>query len=229
MRAAPATVVYVLVLAATTLVLSLSSERTSDRILASLSTNLHELAHRPVRAILGSPFWVGGWADFAVCAAVLLAVAAPVERRLGWRRTTAVFAAGHVGATLLVAGGLWILLRLDVLDPAVERARDVGASYGMLAVCGVATYLLAPRRRLPYVAALGGFVALAAAVSHTFTDFGHLSAVAIGFACYPVARLAPVAEVGPVSDGAVARGARAAAAGSRATRHESAACRPGAR
>ena len=187
MWAAPATAVYLLALAATTVALSLSSERTSDRVLLALSTNLHQLARDPVRVVLGSPFWVGGWTDFALCAVVLVAVAAPVERRLGWRRTIAVFAAGHVGATLLVAAGLWIGLRLDILDPAVEGARDVGASYGVLAVCAVATYLLAPRRRLPYAAALAGFVVLAAAVSHTFTDFGHLSAVAIGLACYPLA------------------------------------------
>jgi len=194
MWAAPATAAYLVVLAATTLVLSLSSERTSDRILGALSTNLHQLARVPVRVLLGSPFWVDGWDDFALCAAVLVVVAAPVERRLGWRRTIAVFAAGHVGATLLVAAGLWIALRLGDLDPAVERARDVGASYGVLAVCAVATYLLAPRRRLPYAAALGGFVALAAVVSHTFTDFGHLSAVAIGLACYPLAAVSRAAR-----------------------------------
>jgi rhomboid family protein len=186
-RSAPATAVYLLVLAATTLVLSLSSERTSDRILSALSTNLHQLARVPVRVVLGSAFWVDSWIDFALCAAVLIAVAAPVERRLGWRRTLAVFAAGHVGATLLVAAGLGIGLWLGDLDPSVERARDVGASYGVLAVCAVGTYLLAPRRRLPYAAALGGFVALSAVVSHTFADFGHLSAVAIGLACYPLA------------------------------------------
>jgi membrane associated rhomboid family serine protease len=187
MWASPATAGYLVALAATTLALSLSSERTSDRILLALSTNLHQLARDPVRVVLGSPFWVGGWTEFALCAVVLVAVAAPVERRLGWRRTLAVFAAGHVGATLLVAAGLWIGLRLGELDPSVERARDVGASYGVLAVCAVATYLLTPRRRLPYAAALAGFAVLAAALSHTFTDFGHLSAVAIGLACYPLA------------------------------------------
>jgi membrane associated rhomboid family serine protease len=190
-RAAPATVGYLLALATTTLVLSLSSDRTSDRILLDLSTNLHQLERDPVRVLLGSAFWAGSWVDLAVWAAILIGVAAPVERRLGWRRTIAVFAAGHIGATLLVAAGIWIGVHVDVIDPAVERARDVGASYGLLAVCGVATYLLAPRWRVPYAAALGAYVVAAASYSHTFTDFGHLSAVAIGLACYPLTVASP--------------------------------------
>jgi hypothetical protein len=191
LRAAPASAAYLLVLAATTIALSLASDRTDDRILDDLSTNLHQLGHQPVRVLVGSALWTGGWLELAIWTAVLIAIAAPVERRLGWRRTAAVFAAGHVGATLLVAAGLWVGLRLDAFDPAVERARDVGASYGLLAVCAVATYLIAPRRRLPYVAVLGASVLLAAAFWHTFTDFGHLSAFAIGLACYPLVVAAP--------------------------------------
>ena len=98
------------------------------------------------------------------------------------------FAIGHVGATLLVAAGLFVALRLDAVSPVVERARDVGASYGFLAVAALATYLLPRRLRLPYAAVLGGSVVLFVATSGTFTDFGHLTAVAIGLACYPLAR-----------------------------------------
>jgi len=187
-RSAPATLVYLLALAATSAVLSLSGTQTGDRLLDAQSTNLHQLARVPLRVLVGSAFWIGRWEDFLVWVAILLVVIAPLERRLGWRRTTAVFAAGHLGATLLVAAGLSVALHLGVVDPRVARARDVGASYGILALAAFATYLLAPRYRLPYVAALAGVVLLALARSHTFTDFGHMSAVAIGFGCYGLAR-----------------------------------------
>src|SRR5262245_36526451 len=94
-RAAPASVAYLAALLTTTIALSLSSDRTSDSILLDLSTNLHQLERDPVRVLLGSAFWVDGWLELALWAAVLIAVAAPVERRLGWWRTTVVFVAGH--------------------------------------------------------------------------------------------------------------------------------------
>jgi hypothetical protein len=95
---------------------------------------------------------------------LFLVVVAPVERRLGSPRMLGAFAAGHVGA------------------------RDVGVSYGFFGVAGLAGYLLAPRARVFYFASLLGYVVVAAVLSHTFTDFGHLAAVGIGLACYPLAR-----------------------------------------
>ena len=187
-RSARATFCYLLVLAATTGVLSVSSTRTDDRLLFELSTNLHQLARVPVRVLVASAFWIGGWSQFALTACLFAAVVVPVERRLGWRRTTLAFAAGHVGATLLVAASLWIALHLDAINATVADARDVGASYGFFAVAGLATYLLGPRQRIPYFAALAGYVVFAAAVWRSFTDFGHLTAFSIGLACYPLSR-----------------------------------------
>ena len=98
------------------------------------------------------------------------------------------FAAGHIGATLIVAAGLWIGVQLGSVSPSVEHARDVGVSYGFLAVAATATYLLTPRLRIVYCGLLVAYVVLNAATSATFTDFGHLLAVAIGLACYPLTR-----------------------------------------
>jgi hypothetical protein len=182
----PATLAYLVALAATSAVISFAGTHTADRLLLEVSTNLHQLARDPVRVLVGSAFWVGDWSSFVVWAALLVAVLGPVERRLGWRRTTVVFALGHVGATLLVAAGLWVALRLDAVDPGVAGARDVGASYGFLAVAAFATLLLPARPRFLLPAALAGYVTIAAVYSHTFTDFGHLLAAAIGFASYPL-------------------------------------------
>ena len=184
----PATSAYLLVLVATTAVLSSSSTQSDDQLLLSVSTNLHQLANDPVRVIVASAFWTSGWWELALWTALFAAILAPVERRVGWRRTTLTFAAGHLGATLIVAAGLWIGIQLGVRDPADVVARDVGVSYGFFAVAAVAAYLLAPRYRIGYLAAIIGYVVAAAALFHTFTDFGHLTAVAIGLACYPLVR-----------------------------------------
>jgi pimeloyl-ACP methyl ester carboxylesterase len=87
--AAPATSAYLLVLLATTAVLGSSSATTDNQLLLSVSTNLHQFAHDPVRVLIASAF---------------------------------------------------------------------------------------------------GYVVATSALFHTFTNFGHLAAVAIGLACYPLVR-----------------------------------------
>jgi rhomboid family protein len=187
-RSSPATALYLLAVGTTSTVLALTNDRFDDRLLLALSTNLHQLARVPVRVLVASAFWLGDLSELWPWAVLLVVVLAPVERRLGSRRTVLAFALGHVGATLLVAAGLLVLVRLGEVSPVVEDARDVGASYGVLAVAAVATYLLPRRLRLPYAGLLAGTLVLLAATSGTFTDFGHLTAAAIGLACSPLVR-----------------------------------------
>ena len=184
---APATVGYLLILVATTFVLTSSSAQTDNHLLLAVSTNLHQLAHVPVRVLVASAFWTGGWRDLAQWTVLFVVIVAPVERRLGWRPTAITFTAGHVGATLVVAAGLWSGVSLGAVNPDDSYARDVGVSYGFFAIAAFAAYLLAPRLRLPYLFVIIGYVATKAALFHTFTDFGHVAAVAIGLACYPLA------------------------------------------
>jgi len=187
-RSAPATFGYLAVLFVTTWVLATASGRLADRLLLAASTNLHQLARDPVRVLISSAFWLSGTGSLLVWGVLLAVVLAPVERRIGSWRLAAVFAIGHVGATLLTAAGLWAALRLDAVEHRVVNARDVGASYGFVAVAAALTYLLAPRLRLAYGALLLASLATVAGVSHTFTDFGHLLAALLGFACYRLVR-----------------------------------------
>ena len=196
---APLTVTYLLLLTATTGLLTSSSAQSDQRLLLTVSTNLHQLAHDPVRVLVASAFWTSGWPELALWAVLFAAILAPLERGLGWRRTGLVFAAGHVGATLLVAAGLLIALHVSAVPSSIVFARDVGASYGFFAVAALAGYLLAPRWRIRYLTVLIGYVAAMAALSHTFTDFGHLSAVAIGLACLRLVR--PRSAARPLSAG----------------------------
>jgi hypothetical protein len=186
-RPAPLTIVYLIVLSATTAVLSLSSPAHAEQLLLSFSTNLHELAHVPLRVLIGSAFWTEGWGDLATWVALFVVIVAPVERHVGWRRTLIVLASGHLGATLLVAAGLTIALHFGTVAPTVVDAQDVGASYAFFAVAAFAGYLLGPRERLVYFGVLGSYLVSGALQTHTFTDFGHLTAIAIGLACRPLA------------------------------------------
>lgn len=183
-RSAPVTYGYLAVLVVTTWVLASASGRLSNKLLLAQSTNLHQLARDPVRVLISSAFWLPGTFSLVLWAALLSLVLAPMERRIGSWRLGIVFAIGHVGATLLTAAGLWAALRFDTVEQAVVNARDVGASYGLLAAAAAMTYLLAPRLRLGYAVLLLAGVVAAAALSHTFTDFGHLLAALLGFGCY---------------------------------------------
>lgn len=187
-RSAPATYVYLAVLFLTSWILETSSSRVADALLQERSTNLHHLARDPLRVLLSSAFWVGSLSDWLAWVVLLSVFAAPVERWLGTTRTVLVFFIGHVGATLLTAAGLWAALHSDLVESSVVNARDVGASYGFAAVAAVLAYRLSGRRRLLYVAALFAVAGTSLALDHNFTDWGHLIAVMIGLACYPLAR-----------------------------------------
>jgi Rhomboid-like protein len=77
------------------------------------------------------------------------------------------------------------------VEHSVVNARDVGPSYAVFAVAAALVYLLDRRLRAPYAAALVGYAVAATVVSSTFTDFGHLIAIGIGFACRPLVRGIP--------------------------------------
>jgi hypothetical protein len=179
-RSAPFTFGYIALLAGTTGVLTLSSERVRLMLLRASSTNLDHLAREPVHVLVASALWIQGYS--VVTWALLFAVVlAGVEQALGTRRTLGVFAAGHVGATLVTALGLWIGIRTGAFGPGIEDALDVGVSYGFAAAAAVFTFVLPRRARLPYAAALVGYLVFRLAVGHTFTDGGHVAALAIGY------------------------------------------------
>ncbi|MCX5382834.1 rhomboid-like protein [Streptomyces sp. NBC_00083] len=111
-------------------------------------------------------------------ALLLLAVLGCAELAYGAWWAAGVFLLGHVGATLLVYGGL----RAAHAPPATRSAVDVGPSYGFYAVLGALTSSLphGPVRG----AARMGLLALAVApllrAGRTFTDAGHGTALGLG-------------------------------------------------
>jgi hypothetical protein len=167
-------------------VLQTSSAWIARDLLAERSTNLHHLAHDPVRVLFASAFWLSSPLELLLWLVLFSVIVAPVEQWIGTARTALVFFLGHVGATLLTAAGLWFALRSDLVESSVARSTDVGASYGFAAVAAVFAYRLHGRVRTLYLAGAFFVAALGFAVDDGFTSWGHLLALLIGFACYPV-------------------------------------------
>jgi hypothetical protein len=173
------TVAYAVILTGVTTVLVALGPGVQNRVISHASTNLHNLSHGHLGTLFVSAFVIDAgpiyvWLPGLVC---LLALA-----ELMWRsgRLVLAFAAGHIGATLLVAVGLTAAVELGWLSTDVTRATDVGMSYGASAVLGALSASI-PRRWRP--AWTGWWVAVAAAVvavNRDFTDVGHAVALVLG-------------------------------------------------
>jgi hypothetical protein len=188
-RSAPFTYVFLFVLLITTWVFQTSSASTARNLLLERSTNLHQLGHDPMRVLVSSAFWLSGNLELLAWLILFTLVLAPVEHWIGSARTAFVFAFGHIGATLLTAAGLWLAINYDLTSRQVTHAVDVGVSYGFFAVAAVLTFRFSRRRRAAYLAVLVGYLGIAAIVAQGFTDFGHLTALALGFLVAPLATL----------------------------------------
>ncbi|HSP39096.1 MAG TPA: rhomboid-like protein [Frankiaceae bacterium] len=187
LRSAPATYGYLCILVVTSWSLRGVSPHTADELIRAQSTNLDNLADRPLQVLVASAFWTSGSTLPWQLLIRFTLVMAPVERRLGTRRTVAVFAAGHVLATLLVGAGIDVGLRHHLLDLDLAHASDVGVSYGFYAVAGALTWLLVPRRWcVVWVAGLLASITVATLNEVTFTDVGHFVSLAIGLGTWPL-------------------------------------------
>jgi hypothetical protein len=183
-RGAPATYVYLFTLAVTTWVLETASAPLAHQLLLEQSTNLDRLEHDPVRVLVASAFWLGRPSYLLVWAALFTLVLAPVERCLGTARWLIAFAAGHLGATALTAGALWLAIRWQFVEARLGQVQDVGASYGFFAVAALGTISLRGRERLVATAALWGAVAAGAVLIEGVAAAGHAFAVLLGYACW---------------------------------------------
>ena len=173
------TVAYAVIVTCVTVVLYALGPQVQDRVIRHVSTNLHNLSHGHFGTLLGSAFVIDAgpiyvWLPGLVC---LLAIA-----ELTYRSGLLVvaFAAGHIGATLLVAAGLTAAVGLGWLPLSVSRATDVGMSYGAAAVLGSLTAAIPPRWRPAWIGWFFAVGVAAVAVGRDFTDVGHAVALALG-------------------------------------------------
>jgi hypothetical protein len=181
MRRIPATLVYLAVLGVMAAVVPQLGTATAEQLIQAASTNLDNLRSGSVSTLLTSAFVITeppSMTSWILLAAVMTAA----ELVWGTWRAVAVFFAGHVGATLVVAAGLAIAISHGWTSPAVASAADVGISYGLMCLVGAVTAVLPaairPAWALAWLAGSAGSVALTGG----FTSVGHLCALVIGLA-----------------------------------------------
>ena len=184
---APATTAYLVALLVTTATLASSSPHAVHWLVASASTNLHNMTIDPIRVLVVSAFWVQSAPWIWPMAPLMVTVMVPAERLLGTGRTLFVFAAGHVGATALTIAAIGVSVHYGLLPHRLAYALDVGPSYGLAALGGVLATRL-PRRGIRRAAIGALLLGLATAVilGGDFTDAGHLLAALIGLALSPI-------------------------------------------
>lgn len=191
-RRNPLTFAYLVVVCIGLLVLGrLLPGHTADQLKIAISTNPHNMAHRPVLVLLASPLFaatdsgpvshlliIGG--GVGVCMAVL-------ERRFGALRTVAVF---------VLANGVATAVATSVAAAAIHSGRypaqwwdgyDYGISYGVLAIAAAATPLVPGPAVARWLWALAVFAYPFASADWfglvpNFATIGHETAAAFGLA-----------------------------------------------
>ncbi|MFD0273256.1 rhomboid-like protein [Kitasatospora sp. NPDC127111] len=149
---------YLAVVGATTTFSKLADPELVLRLQAASSSDGHNLLHHPLRALLLSGFWVAGtiWMPYLWAFAFTVA---PLERRIGPGRAAAVFAIGHISATVLSQSVVILCVETGRLESEAMDYLDIGVSYGVLASLGALAGLLSRRGRLLALGAAGALLA----------------------------------------------------------------------
>jgi len=174
----PVTVGYVLALVVATVVFARVRPEVQARIIADASTNLQNLEHGHIDTLLSSAFVD---TDSALTTVPLLAcLLALVELRFGAWHTVRTFLAGHIGATLLVAVGLWVAVSQHWLPGSIGDSEDVGVSYGAMTLFGSLIVIVPRRHRIPWALAWAVVAVKGVLNNRDFTSVGHLLSYGIG-------------------------------------------------
>ncbi len=174
----PATALYVMVLAATAAWLAAQSPHKQERFIRHNSSNVHHLEGGEWWTLLTSSLVVDGVPVLLGIGAVAAALGR-AEWRWGSARGLGVFFFGHVAATLLTQGVVW-LMRLAHMPGALARMKDVGISYGLVATVACLLALGGERARRYGLPALAVILAVAWTVNQELADAGHLVALGLG-------------------------------------------------
>ncbi|MFD8786098.1 rhomboid-like protein [Kitasatospora sp. NPDC059599] len=172
------TAAYVLLLTITASWLASQGHAERARFVRHNSSNVHHMEVGKWWTLFTSGLVVDGvpaWAGIAAVAVVL----GLAEWRWGPARAAAVFVFGHLGATLLTEGAMWVMLSTHI-PGALSRARDVGISYGLVAT-GACLLALGPAPLRRYgLPALALALATAWTLNQQLADAGHLVALGLG-------------------------------------------------
>lgn len=175
------TIAYFTLAAVVAIVMDQLGPRTQWHVLHEASTNLHNLGDGHLATLVTSAFLTDGepnWLWFAGVAALFGAA----EWLAGSRRFLLTAAVGHIGATALVAAGLFVGIHADWLADSLSMAVDVGVSYAAAAVAGSMIRYLPGSWKIVWATGWIVVVSTAAISDPSFTAFGHATALSIGFA-----------------------------------------------
>ncbi|MFI0242000.1 rhomboid-like protein [Streptomyces sp. NPDC016845] len=186
-RRAPCTYLWLTALFFTTVALHHMDPHLEHDFLRQRSTNLHELSTHPLRVLVSSALWIDGgdWWPYAVLYTLFHAQA---EQWLTTPRWLVVVAAAHILATVISEGALLWAIRYGHAPVSAVNTLDIGVSYALAGSIGVLTYRIAPPWRYAYLTTTLLVHAAPLALTRTFTDLGHLTALLIGLACHPLCR-----------------------------------------
>ncbi|NKY45093.1 rhomboid-like protein [Nocardia cerradoensis] len=176
----PMTYSYGALLIAVTVLVSVLSDTQQTRVIQHASTNLHNLLAGRFGTLFSSAFVIGDGTAGAVLIPLLVCLLILAEWRFGALSLLRIFIAGHIGATLVVAGGLWVAVSVKWLPTSISLAEDVGVSYGAMAVIGSLIVVLPAKWRPTWAISLGAVAVAGVIMGHTFTNVGHLIALTIG-------------------------------------------------
>lgn len=199
MRSSPGTHIWLAVIALTSLVIALSPDGLEHYLLHRNSSNLHELSRHPMRALLGSAFWIENPASLPFYAVLFEVFHAPVERWLGTLKWLIVVGTAHVAATLVSQKVVLEAIKDHDVPRSMAHVVDIGVSYGLAASIGILTYRLPRPWRWFYLAGAVAFFAVALITDRTYTDLGHAVSLVIGLAFWPLTRDKPVVGGAPTS------------------------------
>lgn len=185
-RHAPGTYLWLAALGVTAVAAQRMNDDRLQAVLGSVSTNLDNLEHDPIRVLVTSAFWFDG-GSWVRNAAMYVAFHATLERRVGTRRWLGVVVTSHVLATYLSQGLLALAIRNGLASPHLAHTMDFGVSYALAGAQGALTWLVPWRwGRVVYAGTLVAVYLVPFVGGVTFVDVGHLSALLIGVACRPL-------------------------------------------
>ncbi|MET9523901.1 rhomboid-like protein [Streptomyces coeruleorubidus] len=184
----PFTFGYAIVLGLTSLISVYADPALVHALLQGSSTDVAHLVRTPELVLVGSALWLAGGVASPFAIGFVLVLTA-LERRIGGLRTAGVFLLGHVLATLATEVPVGLAVLAGQLPGSSLHRLDYGVSFGVAAGTGALAGLLPPWLRVPLLAGFGGMLLQdLLAFTDPMTNWGHLIALAIGVATWPVVR-----------------------------------------
>ena len=184
----PFTFAYAAVLAVTSLVAAYAAPGLVYTLYQDSSTDVAHLVRMPVLVLLASALWIAGGVLSPYAAAFVLVLTA-LERRIGGVRAACVFLTGHVLATLATEVPVGLAVLFGGLPTTSLHRLDYGISFGVAASVGALAGLLTPWVRWPLVTLVAGMLVNdLIAFQDPMTNWGHLIALSLGIAGWPLVR-----------------------------------------